>query len=286
MANPLEKFFEDSLAGAGQAVLDDDLQAIARSDSNASWLTDPVSRGMQQSAKHVVKSQGDRLHLERFNQDLAQIAFEHPQLLRSRDARAIVLADLAEIAIGNRKPVHHQPSIFSTGRHDPEAKKPTNGICAYCGKPAGSSCGGCRDAPNTAERTFYCDLVCQKAHRSSHRSICTRLEQRAMLYRVGNMLRDLVYLLRSKAYPHDVDRVDEKNGILYLYTKAKTAEDDLFPFRPVPAQLTKIQDIKETSLVVQYCKEFLRDFYLLTRSLLEGMYDRNHQSCSACGHYC
>lgn len=269
MADPLDQYFRKIMTAPDPSVsFDDELRAIVRAH-----FSDSAGETMRQAAKNALKSPGEGLKpSERFNQDLAEIALRNPHLLMLGDARARFLAAMVNVATGMKEPGQQQSRPITDAQLS-NVNTATSGPCAHCGKTAVSTCGGCKEAPKVLERTFYCNANCQKTDWPRHKPLCTRLQQRIVLYRAASMLRELLCRLRTTTFQHDVDKIEEKHGILYMYTtdkKIRSARDGLFPFMPLPTELIKSQEVEDALLFVQGCSQHVRDAYIPIRSFLEG----------------
>jgi hypothetical protein len=93
--------------------------------------------------------------------------------------------------------------------------------CANCGMQATMRYAGCIGAPDyhpgDAIAIFYCGRDCQTKDWSDHKSHCRIMKRRQKLLRAANILQRALLTYRDILYDIDLTKIEEKDGMLYLY---------------------------------------------------------------------
>jgi hypothetical protein len=149
--------------------------------------------------------------------------------------------------------------------------------CANCGTQATMRCAGCMGAPDyhlgDAMSIVYCGRNCQTKDWPDHKPHCRIMKRRKKLLRAAAILQGALLTYRDILYDIDLTKIEEKNGMLYLYQKQRsiTAHVKRGPF---PNHLTTNVQHKEAALTINQCTTATALLGRLTRKLLAGKHSR------------
>jgi len=84
-------------------------------------------------------------------------------------------------------------------------------MCAHCGSPAIHSCARCLRGldivGSNCPPTYYCDDLCQAAHKPKHREACNVACERRQLLRAGDLVQALFNAYRHAVFDVPIRRV-------------------------------------------------------------------------------
>lgn len=154
--------------------------------------------------------------------------------------------------------------------------------CARCGKPATLQCDSCANAPAYCDAdstiTFYCNLECQKLHRSKDALKCDLLRDRKKLERAAGILQEIIYKILEHASPLRFESVEVRGSDVFMHGFEVHYEGRSLDRFPVDANDPTIPI--RALLVNNSCMEamiYLNDFAL---EVLRGVFALFHISSS------
>lgn len=90
----------------------------------------------------------------------------------------------------------------------------TTGVCAACGQPATTHCGGCAgvEVNGTRTLTLYCGKTCQTNNWTMHKKACQAAQGRKKLFRAAEIIQEAFFALRAEVFDLNVTKVERDKG--------------------------------------------------------------------------
>jgi hypothetical protein len=160
-----------------------------------------------------------------------------------------------------------------TDRVPTPAADPT---CNACGAPATLKCSGCCDAPTAdltegVPDTWYCSKSCQLARRADHKSQCSKLKERKLVYRAGILMHSIWQTCRLCAFDIEIDSVTvEGDRVIIHHGDGDVSEKKgcLFPF---PEHVVEKGAIRDALMNFSTCSDALGWLSSMLQSVLKGI---------------
>jgi hypothetical protein len=163
-----------------------------------------------------------------------------------------VSTDSCNISAAKDTFVHGQNNFDSMDQPDPNS-------CANCGAVASDRCGGCKV-------TKYCTVVCQKNNWPHHKVSCGRQGIELVVYRAGQLLQDLFFVMREATYENEIASIEEEGNNLII----QDAPVVVGKRTPFPNHLMRTALQKNMALSAFTCEEPFAFFHDILVQMLAG----------------
>jgi MYND finger len=159
--------------------------------------------------------------------------------------------------------------------------------CSHCGKATTRVCDGCKGSPDIQacyyceywedgldnKETFYCSTECQRCDWPTHRIRCKLLQSRKYIHRAASTLQEIFYVHREKVFDTEVDKIEEKDGKLYVHEKKWKPKKIKNPYElifPLPSSIFQKPEDKMAVLANNACTDAVAWMHDLVDYFLSG----------------
>lgn len=145
------------------------------------------------------------------------------------------------------------------------------GVCATCGKPATTHCGGCAgtDEHGISTSTLYCSKACQTQDWAAHKQACQSFQGRKKLSRAAQLIQEIFFAIKAEVFDLNVSKVKrDEEGKLHLFAPPFES-----PLLYGPAGTWMNGDVNVRRAVLSYCAGgdvFADAFYDVCVKAFEG----------------
>ena len=154
------------------------------------------------------------------------------------------------------------PSDMATPSHDK---------CAACGENATIKCDDCIDHLDhhaLPTPTCYCSKDCQSAHQARHQDVCKEFNSTTLLYRAGELLKQVFLEYRKIVYRCEIISIDREGGRLHVHAKHPNDSNRLFQSLPS----NQIRNLQEEHMLLSHegCMDAIAQVQPLMSKVISG----------------